>query len=208
MEGIAVTGRGRVRVHPDKAVLSLGVSVLAKTAAQSHAKAAQDQQALIDALAQHGMAEFDRQTDVLRFAPEYDYKDGRQRLVGYRATNTLSVTVRAVDNLPNVIDSALAVGDTIVLHGVTFDAEDRRQLERSALEAAVADARARAEALSAATGTRLGAVTSVDAREVSHAGPVQRVAMMAAERAGSTPVEPGAIEVEAIVEVTYEIAGA
>jgi uncharacterized protein YggE len=208
MEGIAVTGVGHVTAIPDKAILTLGVSVLEKTAAQARAKAADAQQALISSLGKHAIAAGDRQTNALRVMAEYDYKDGAQRLRGYRVTNTLAVTVRTLDDLPALIDDALqAAGDAATLHGVEFDAEDRRGLERQALEAAVADARARAEVLAAATGARLGRVMSVDARETSQGGPIPRMALLAERSGAPTPVEPGSLEIEAKVEITYEIAG-
>jgi uncharacterized protein YggE len=208
VDGISVTGRGQVTVTPDTAILTLGVSVLDRTAAQAAAKAADAQQALVDSLEKHGIAPGDRQTNVLRVMPEYDYKDGAQRLRGYRVTNTLAVTVRSLDELPALIDDALqAAGDSAVLHGVEFDAEGRRGLERQALEAAVADARARAEVLASATGSRLGQVTSLDARETSSGAPIPRMATMAERSGAATPVEPGSIEIEARVEITYEIGG-
>jgi uncharacterized protein YggE len=121
-------------------------------------------------------------------------------------TNVLAVTVRALDTLPALLDDALlAGGESVVLHGIEFDVEKRRELERGALEAAVGDARARAETLAAAAGARLGTVVSIDARERERgAGPVPRMAMMA-ERAAATPVEAGSIEVEVTVDVTYAI---
>ena len=197
-------------MSPDKATLSLGVSFVDKTASQARTKAAGAVQAVLASLSGHGIAEGDRRTEVLRVMPEYDYKDGGQRLRGYRVTNTLEVTVRVLDELPALVDDVLRDGgESVVLHGIEFDIEDRRGLEWQALEAAVDDARARAEALARATGARLGTVTSVDARETAHGPvPMPRMAMMAERTAAATPIEPGTIDIEATVEITYEIAAA
>jgi uncharacterized protein YggE len=208
MDGVSVTGHGVVSAAPDKAVVSLGVSVLGDSANAARDEAARGANALIEALGKHAIAEADRQTSGFRVAPEYDYADGAQRLRGYRVTNTLTVTVRALDGLAALIDDVTRSVEALVLHGLEFDVEDRRQIQRTALEHAVADARARAETLAGATGVRLGAVTSLDAREASRGPtPVPRMALMAAERGGATPIETGRVEVEATVDITYAIAG-
>jgi hypothetical protein len=207
MEGIAVTGHGRVSAPPDRALLALGVSVLDKSAAQARTRAASAQQAVLDALERHAVAAADRQTSILRIMPEYDYKDGAQRLRGYRVTSVLAIAVRALDHLPVILDDVLqAGGEEAVLNGIEFDVGDRGALERTALEVAVADARSRGEALAAASGARLGGVVSIDARQGTRGpAPLPRMAMMA-ERASGTPIEPGTIDIEVTVDVTFAIA--
>lgn len=207
MDGIATTGRGFIHVAPDKAMLALGVSVLDRKAQAARETAAAAMQAVLVAVAAHAIDGQDRQTGILRVALEYDYKDGGQKLRGYRVTNTVTVVVRALDDLPSLIDDVLADGgEHVVLHGVEFDVEDRRSVENEALTAAIGDARARAEALAAASGVRLGPVSSIDARERDGGGPVPRMAMLAARSPSATPVEAGSIEVEAVADVVFEIA--
>ena len=206
MEGVSVTGRGRVSAIPDRATLSLGVSVLDRSAAQARARGATAQQAILDVLGRHAIAAADRQTSSLRAMPEYDYKDGAQRLRGYRVTSLLMITVRELEDLPAVLEDALqAGGELSVLNGVEFDVDDRAGLERAALEAAVADGRKRAETLAAASNARLGSVMSIDARDGGRTpAPLPRLAMMA-ERASATPVEPGTIDIDVTVDITFAI---
>lgn len=206
MEGIAVTGRGRVTVQPDRAVLSAGVSVLDRKADPAREKAAKAMQDLIHAADARGILPADRQTGILRIAPEYAYNDGVQKLRGYRVTNSIIVNMRNLEDLPSLVDALLeAAGDAAILHGVDFDVEDPRSIELRALEAAVADARSQAESLARAGGLTLGGVLSIDTRRRDGGLPVPRMALMAESSRAATPVEAGTIDIEVHADVVFSI---
>jgi uncharacterized protein YggE len=156
-----------------------------------------------------GLPEDALRTTSVELSPEFDYANGKQQLRGYVARNSIELRVDALERLGEVIDAAVGSGATNVT-GVRFDVKKRTELERDALQRAVAQARARAEGAAAGAGLTLGRVLRID-----DSGPVPipgpRPVMMAAARADApetmTPVAPGEIEVRARVTVTSALAG-
>ena len=70
------------------------------------------------------------------------------------------MTVRDLDKVSDVMDQGVQAGATSV-DGVSFDVADRAAAEADAREAAVADAKAKAETLAAGLGVRIQGVASV-----------------------------------------------
>ena len=158
VSGISVSGQGVAAAAPDIASLSLGVSTLADTARQARDNAAAGMTDLIASLTDNGIAEEDYHTSQFSIDPEVDYRpNGEQVLRGYRVTSVLSVTVRDLDRVGEVIDDAVdAVGDPIQVQGVTFSIESPAALQSGARAQAMADAKAKAEELAELAGVGLG----------------------------------------------------
>ena len=205
-EGVTTTGVGAVRVTPDIARVSIGVSVRGQDAAEARTSAASAMAAVLGALKAQGIGDADLRTGRLSLSAEYDYKDGEQKRRGFRATNELLLTVRDIANAGAVVDAGVAAGgDASVVHDITFDVVDAKPLQRQALEAAYLDAHTRAEALAAAAGVTLGTPFRIEeqAAEPLHR-PGGRMALMT--EATPTPIEAGEQEVTARVLVTWNIA--
>jgi uncharacterized protein YggE len=119
--GITVTGEGSATAAPDIAKLALGVSVLRNTVAEARESASQSLQRIAQALEVAGVQDNDVQTHHISVSPEFDYDKGKQRTRGFRATNTIAITVRDLDRASEIIDAALAAGgDAAILHGIDF----------------------------------------------------------------------------------------
>ena len=67
--------------------------------------------AVVTALKAMGIAEDDIQTTSLTLTPVYDYDTSPARLVGYQASNQVTVTVRDITQTGPVIDAATAAAD-------------------------------------------------------------------------------------------------
>jgi uncharacterized protein YggE len=93
----------------------------------------------------------------------------------------------------------VAGADTV--NGPSLTRSDSDAQYRQALKAAVADAQKKAEALAEAGHFTVGAVQNVT--ESSASQPIPMVG--AADKASSTPIEPGAQQVDANVTVTFAI---
>ena len=205
--GITTAGSGTVRIAPDIARVSIGVTVVEREADAARTAAATALAAVITALKARGVAEKDLRTSRLSLAPEYDYNGGKQKRRGYRATHDLLVVLRDIDRASEAVDAAsVAGGEAIAIHGLSFEIDDPAPSQREALVAAYADARARAEALAGAAGVSVGAPISIEERTASAPlpYPVARMAMMA--ESAPTPIAHGENEVTASVVVTWAIA--
>ena len=205
---ISVTGSGRVAVRPDLADLRLGVTVTATTVADARSRSAAVMQAALASLRELGLEDRDLRTSIVSVSPQYDYSanTGTPRLTGYTFQNLIAAVVRDVEKVGDAIDRALTAGATNVDH-LSFRLADASDAERQAREAAVADARAKAETMAAAAGVSLGEVASmaVLGAPIPYPMPHLEVAAFKA-RDAATPVEAGEHEIVIGVAVTYLIA--
>ncbi|HOZ26419.1 MAG TPA: SIMPL domain-containing protein, partial [Hyphomonadaceae bacterium] len=82
---ITLTGKGTVDHAPDIAMISLGVQVEAKTAAEAMAQQAEKMNGVFAAVKAAGIADRDMQTGQLSLNPVYEYpNNARPRLTGYQ----------------------------------------------------------------------------------------------------------------------------
>lgn len=203
---IYVTGSATVKANPDIAQAQLGVQTFADSANQAVTENNTRSAAIQVALAAQGIGAKDMQTTGFNVYPQMDYqKDQAGLIVGYWATNMLSVKIRNLAKVGDILQAGIDAGANNV-SGLYFALEDPDSLLQEARVQAVADARKRAEALVGAAGGKLGKVLSI--RETSPwYGPVMSRVDIAKDASGasSVPVQAGELEVTGQVEVVFEI---
>lgn len=218
MGTISVNGNGIVYADPDIAKITVGVITESGTSTQAMADNANKMDGVVKAVKGLGISDRDIQTATLSVEPEYASENpppstmsypvpAKQNISGYKATNTVTVTVRDLSRAGAVIDAASSAGSNEI-QGVTFMLSDERQSQiyQEALQKAIIDAAAKARNISAAAG-----VTDYKLKSISESGaryPVQSYemaggAMMAKAAAAPTPVSAGQLKVEAGVSMTY-----
>lgn len=203
---ITVIGRGAVEAVPDMAVLSLGVTTSAVTAAEAMAANSAALKAVIDRLTQAGFAERDVQTSNLSLNPNWEGQgqDGAPlRIASYTASNQVMIRVRDLATLGTVLDAVVTDGAN-TMNGLSFGLSEPRPAEDAALRAAVEDARAKAELMASAAGVQLGRILSVS-EQGGYAPPMPmfRADAMMAE---AVPIAPGEISTQASVTIVWELA--
>ncbi len=201
---IIVSGEGRVEAVPDMATLTLGVSAQGREARAVMAAVSDTAARILARLESLGVAGRDVQTRDLFLGPVWsdNTADGRRRVVGYRASNTVRVRLRDLSALGRILDEVSAAGGND-FRGLSFGVQDPAPLLEAARRAAVADAMARARVLAEAAGVRLGPLL-----ELSESGAAPRVPglMQAAAMREGAPVAPGEITIRASVRMVFEIA--
>ena len=205
---LVVVGNGRMTADPDLARISFTVGgERPATLAAARTDTAERMKRCIEAITASGIASRDLSTGHFTAGPEHEYRDGRQKLVGYAVRNTLNVTVRDLDATGEIIDRVMAAGASS-LEGPSFELEHPDALRIAAHTAAARDARATADALAAALGVTIAGIARIAPRETPQPGPSPLFAMraMAAPEMGAgTSIESGTIEVTATVEVSFII---
>lgn len=201
-DGITVTGVGEAVGVPDVVRLALASEVRAATVQEALDGAAAALDRMRTALLGQGVALRDLATRDVRLQPDWT-ANGHPS--GYVASLGLHVVLRDLDAAGRVLSSAVAAGgDASRVHGFGSAPEDPAPLLREAREAAVVDARERAEHYAALTGRSLGAVLGIE--EVPAGGgshPSGRVSTMLA--ASTMPVDPGSATVAVAVDVRWEL---
>ncbi len=212
---ISVVGEGQASAAPDLAVTQLTVMRAAPTAAAALGDANTAMEAVRGAMSSFGVEARDLQTSGFQIAPQYRYdtrSDGTQAppvVTGYEVRNTLSVKVRDMGRLGELLDRAVQLG---VNEGgsISFQIENDAALRDAARRDAVTRARASAEVLAEAAGLKLGRVVTIEdsqARQVPQPPmPFDSMRMMAASAtAAKVPVEAGENTVTSDVRIVYEL---
>lgn len=203
---VVVTGRGEVRLPPDRGALELSVETRARTAAEAGAENARRQRAVLDTLRRLGLASDDISTVGYGISPDWRSESGDRppRQVGYVARNGVRVELRDLDRLGSIIDAALAAGANGV-GAVHFRSSREGEAQLAALDSAVTQARARAAVMARAAGGTLGALRqlSTERYEPPPGIRLQALQVMDLEQQG-TPITPGQLSVVAVVVGRWE----
>jgi uncharacterized protein YggE len=201
---ISVTGEATISVTPDLAQIDGGVTSEAKTAREaSEANNAAMGKVLL-ALKGAGIAEKDTQTSRLSLQPQSapNRVSGPAVIIGYRASNRVTVRLRDVAKVAGVIDAMVGAGANDI-GGISFMVSNASKLLDEAREQAVADARRKAEIYAKAAGVTLGAPLSIS--EDGNAAPVPYRKMAVGMAASATPVAQGEETLQVTVSVTWAI---
>jgi len=198
--GITVSGTATSRAVPDQATFSFGVQTEGASAKAALGANSAKMALVIAALKRAGIAEKDLQTQDVSVMPR---QNETGQISGYYASNSVQALVRRIAGAGAVVDAAVGAGAN-QSSGPSFDQSRRDAVYRSALRAAVADARTKAEALAAESNASLGRVTQIVEGFAGEPVPMYDRAVAQSAKA-ETPVEPGTQEVQATVTVTFEL---
>lgn len=202
---IAVTGEGVMLAVPDMATISLGVVTQGATAADALGQNSGLVAAVLAEVAAMGIAARDIQTAGLSVDTMLDYSNPEVvRIKGYEARNVLRIRVRDLPMTGALIDAAFAAGAN-EFNGLTFALEDDRAALDAARQAAVADARARAELYAAAAGVSLGRIGAIS--ETGDYGYDPGFGLRAAPMSAMLPVPiaEGELTITASVTISWEL---
>ena len=199
---ISVIGEAQISAPPDLAQIDGGVTTEAKTAREaSEANNAAMGKVLL-ALKGAGIDEKDFQTSRLSLQPQYaPNRTGPTAVVGYRASNRVTIRLRDVTKVAGVIDTLVGAGANDI-GGINFMVSQASKLLDDAREQAIADARRKAEIYAKAAGVTLGAPLSIS--EEGSPGPMP-FRKMSAGMAASAPVAQGEETLHVTVSVSWAI---
>lgn len=205
---IVVNGEGAVAVEPDIAYVSLGVNVQAATAKEAQAKNAALMARVTTDLKNSGIQAKDIQTTNFNLFPEYRSNNDpmSEQITAYRAVNQVAVTVRDIRKVGEVIDLSIKAGANNINH-VIFSVSSPEQWRDKAIEAAVKDARAKAEVMAKTAKVALKSILSITESGVN-IRPLQMDTMLKSVSGYAnvnTPVETGDVKVTASVQIKFEI---
>lgn len=202
---IEVTGSGQASGTPDLVVLDLRIQAERDTVADSLRAVSEGVRAIVERTARYRADSVPPpRTQGLNLHTRHD-REGRG-VIGYTASQQLRLSLPGTDLAGEVITTLSdAAGDSLGIDGLSLSVSDPAELQRSAREAAFADARERAEQFADLAGRELGTVREV--RDVpGHAGgPAPRLARAAAFDASSMPIEAGEQSVTATVTVSWDL---
>jgi len=156
---VQVTGTSEVKVVPDRAVLSLGVTKQSPSARLAKQTADTASRKILATLLENGIDEKDIQTTWLSLQPQYNYRDG-MKLSYFSAEQTLTVTVRDLARLDDLLESLMKTGVNQI-DSIRYETSELRKYRDQAREQAIKAAREKAETLAKALGQGIGKAYSI-----------------------------------------------
>ena len=200
---ISVSASGEAPVAPDLALVRFAVSENRKELDAARDSVNVRASAVLARVRDLGVADGDLRAPDVEIHPEYDYRHG-QKLTGYRVVRQMTVRLRDLDRLGELLDAIVAAGANEV-HGAEMAASDPSAADHAALVSAVGIARGRAEAIASGAGVTLGDVVRVEEGEAAGIG--QPMGMMAMERSADagTEVAAGDLKVTRHIRAWFEI---
>jgi uncharacterized protein YggE len=207
---ITVSGSGTASGAPDTAYLDLGVQITDADLGKAFNSVADSIAKVTKALTDAGIKPEDIRTTGLNVYPQdqYDQQTGATTGRTYQVANTVTVTIRDLTKLEDVITASVNAGANTV-SGLSFGIADQTKLEDQAREAAVKDARQRADKLAAALGVSVGdpvVVVEVNGSVVQPMPMLRMAANTAGAQAASMPVSQGQLDVTVNVQISFAIA--
>ncbi len=219
---IAVNGTGEVLAVPDTASFSFSVNEDGKTVKEAQDKATKKINSILDAIKSMGIDDKDVKTTSYYSNPKYEYNQvactnlycppGKQILVGYEVSQSISVKVRNTDKAGEALTKVGELGASNI-SGLDFVVDDLEKVKAEAREKAVADAKAKAKVLSKTLGVKLDTVVNfyengdgaypIMYRESAMDAKGGIGAVMSAQATPSVPT--GENKIVSNVTITYEI---
>lgn len=209
---ITVTGEGRVDIVPDMAVLMLSVNREASTAREALTANSAAMSKVLAAMTGLGIEKRDLQTANFDIQPRYTYPnrqgngtDQAPKLVGYIVRNSLSVRVRDISRVGEVLDTSVTLG---VNEGgsIQFTNDDPSAAITQARVKAMEEALSKARTLAEAADVSLGDVLEISEQNYSpRPMPMMAKGMMAMDSAESVPIATGENSYTVTVNVTLAI---
>lgn len=208
VRSISLSGHGEVHASPDLVIVSMGVlssAATARDALNANTKAMTDLMAVLKA---EKIEAKDIATSNFNVAPRYDYGQNNgqpPKVTGYEVSNTVSVTLRKLDAIGELLDKAVSSGSNQI-NGITFSIANPQAAMDEARKEAVKDAKRKADLYAAATSVTIGNLISLN--EGTAYQPPQPMMMQAktmASDAGAVPIAQGEQVIAVDVNIAWEI---
>lgn len=210
----SVVGSGSVYAKADIANIQIGFrSGVKKTAAEATTEATTKMNEIIKALKKLNIEDKDIKTSDYNLNPSYKWTETKgQELVGYEVYQNLTLKVRDLDKIGDVIARTTEQGANQV-GNVNFTIDDEYELKNQAREMAIEKAKEKAELIAKQSGMKLGKIKSVYENTVSapelarysNAKMTLEVADQAAGGLATPTIQSGQNEVKVEVTLVYEV---
>ncbi|HEY5722085.1 MAG TPA: SIMPL domain-containing protein [Allosphingosinicella sp.] len=201
-----VVATGEVMRVPDVAHITAGVVTTAPSATAALEQNARQMASVRQALRNAGIADRDIQTSSINLHPDYrhDERGGNPQIIGYRASNEVTVKFRDIKSAGKILDALVAQGANQI-SGPMLGIDKPEQAMDEARVAALASARARAELYAKASDKRVGRILSISETGNMQVPMMRMRAQGGMVAADSTSIEPGQQAVSVSLMVSFEL---
>lgn len=210
---VYVEGSAEIEVEPDMMTFSLSIQKVDLDLAAAKADVDARSRLLIDTIKKFGIKAEDIATTALNIRPEYEYKERERVLTGNHVSRQVDINLRDLKKYPEMMKALVdaKISETI---NTNLTVADKKAVEEKVQDAAMADAKARANRLAKSQGKTAGEPWSIS--EFNNRGnerweltPNRQLMGSSAKEVGALrmdstePFEPGVMKISAQVYVVY-----
>ncbi|MBA6340149.1 SIMPL domain-containing protein [Colwellia sp. MB02u-10] len=160
---ISVTGSAQMLAMPDIAVVYLNVESEQKSSLAAKKEVDERVNNLLNGLPDFDVDEKNVSASNISTEVRYAYnRDERDKIEGYLARRTLTVTLKNIEKLNAFMDFALRVKINAI-RNIELKSSNEKQLQQEVNVLAVEHAKSRGQSLAKAFGVNLGAIYSINA---------------------------------------------
>lgn len=208
-DSFSVSGHGEITATPDIALVNAGLETTNQDIAVGQKENTTKMNGFLDAVRKLGIAEKDRKTTNYSISPKYEYlRDGTSHLIGYTISNSVQLKVRDLSKISEVLGTLGQFGLNQV-GSFSFDIDNQTDLKSQALDAALVNARTKAERVAQSGNIHLGRLISFSENGSGPTPMPYAMDSMAGggrfEAAKAPTVEHGSQNVLVDINATYEI---
>lgn len=208
----SVAGSGTVYAKADIANINVGLKTGAKkTAAEATKESTDKMNSIIAELKKLKIEEKDIKTSDYNLNPLYNWtNDKGQELIGYEVTQTLTLKIRDLSKIGDVIAKTTEQGANQI-GNINFTIDDEFALKNQARELAIKKAKEKAQLIANQAGMKLGNVKSVTENSEPVVYPMYSNAKMdlavggGREALASPTIQTGQNEIKVDVTLVYEV---
>ena len=204
---IAISGEGKVTAIPDIATIDVGLMTEKSDVKNAQLENTTKMNRLIANLKNLGVDSKDIQTSYYNIYPQYDWPNGKQILRGYQVSQGVTVKIRNLDKIGDIL-AAAGEGGANQVSGLSFDIDDPEVLRQEARVKALENAKEKAEALARVAGIGLGKIVSFSEYASTPYSAYKSMDALGIGGGGAVPsptVEAGSMDIVIDVTVSYEI---
>ncbi len=200
---ILVGGSGWVEAAPDMLSLSLSLQATGQDVEKLQKGVEKIAQQVLAAARDNGVAADDVDSSRASLRPEFEWRDGQRIYRGQTVQRDIMLTLRDLDRYGSLL-MALSRLDIHSLGQPQAGHSQLATLQLEAIDAALANAAAKAARMAATLEVELGAVISAE-EQLDSRPVVPGARMMAMESAGAPEIQFGKQRISASVVVSYAI---
>lgn len=211
---ISVTGTAEIAIEPNLIILQIESWGKASNAEDAQNLQAEQFKKLKAVVEKYKIAKEDFKSVNYNIFPEYfyDQKTQNNKVVAYKVSHQISVTLKKTDQAGNLIDAitnaSTKSNSGTTVQSINWDSSNRSDYEKQALETAVQRARVKADILAAASNVKIHRVYRINYNsggDFSAPPQMEMAQMKAMVRTAPTELAPGQIKLNTTVSMDFEI---
>ncbi|GIW66955.1 MAG: SIMPL domain-containing protein [Candidatus Parcubacteria bacterium] len=204
---LVIIGEGKETVVPNVAKINIGVITEGDSLESLPEENLSKMNKIINFLKEQEIDDKDIKTENYSITPKYDYSISPSRIIGYTINQNLSVKVRDLNKIGNILNGVVQQGANNV-YGPYFTVDEPEVYLAKAREKAILNAKQKAEIIAKTAGLKLGKIININ--EYSIPQTIYSYSngfggFVDSELEKVPQIKPGSQEIETKITITFEI---